>query len=207
MELPGRLAQRRLLLFPLHFLPRLELHWLPVHPVVKRTLEVVAVSILLGMVVVLSISNYVLRQRLNAAYASANGAASDPPSSFHVGDVIPAFAATDRDGRKILVRPSERPRILILTLPGCEACEHVLEGVATKPNQNVLVVSVLPKLASTADAEKVPKAIPMVFIDDFRKSPIRNRARVIPQILRITDSGKVTEVCKSYEACIEKPLT
>jgi hypothetical protein len=143
-------------------------------------------------------SNITLRRQLDAALR-AKAVGSD--GIFHVGDDMPSFNARDRADHVVRVGGvSDHQRVFIFVLSGCDSCEKVLSSVSANPGSNTAIVSILPPQPS-AEAKKAPPSVPIYFVDDF--GPLRAHARHFPQILRVTEAGKVAEVCLLYKTCLD----
>lgn len=166
----------------------------------ERGIRYLLDTALVMTIAALSISNTVLRHRLDSANDEVIALRH---ASFRVGDVIPEFMGRDRaDHRVRVAATSQRGRVLVIVLPGCGSCERVLNAVSARPSADVTVVSVLPLPVSKATAVRVAPPTSFVAVENVRHSPLAARLRVVPQIIRVSREGAVTEVCKTYEACI-----
>jgi hypothetical protein len=168
----------------------------------ERTFRILAYIIVLAVVISLAISNVMLRRRLDVALR-ARTVGSD--GMFHVGDDMPSFNARDRADHVVRIGGvSDHQRVFIFVLSGCDSCEKVLSSVSANPGANTAIVSILPPQPS-AEAKKAPPSVPIYFVEDF--GPLRAHARHFPQILRVTEAGKVAEVCASYKTCLDHSMT
>jgi hypothetical protein len=164
----------------------------------KLLIAVQAVFVLLF--VALAISNFSLRRQLDSARRSS----AARQSRFFEGDSIPSFEARDRARRPVeLSGSAQAGRVMVMFVPGCDACETVLGEIAQKPNRNVTVVSLMSQQMAAASAKKLSPDTSLYFVDDIHRSTLQSRARVVPQILRLGPDGKVAEVCQTYQTCIE----
>jgi hypothetical protein len=149
--------------------------------------------------VALAVSNVSLRRQL----AAEKRVRIAKQARFFEGDVIPRFTARDRARRPVeLSGAAEAGRVLVMFIPGCDACEQVLRRIAANPHPSVTVVSLMSERTARDAARNLDK-VPVYFVDDVQQSALRSRARVVPQILRVDGDGKVAEVCATYEQCIQ----
>jgi hypothetical protein len=162
----------------------------------KHVVFVTAQSLLIIVFVGLAISNFSLRRQLDAAlHASA--------ARFEVGDEVPRFLARDRANRPTeLGGTNQTPTVLVFYAPGCHSCAAIIDEIVTKPSPNVTLVSVASPGVPNAEAKKVAPEVPLYFVDNFARSPLMARGRVVPQMLRLGAGGKVLEVCRAYLPCI-----
>lgn len=167
--------------------------------VTKRLLiagQAVFVLVFIG----LAISNFSLRRQLEKQKRSTQAR----QARFFEGDAIPSFSARDRAQRPVeLSGVAEAGRVLVMFVPGCDACEKVLGEIAAKPSPKVTVVSLMSQHLAAASAKRLAPDVPLFFIDDIHHSTLQSRARVVPQILRLGADGKVAEVCQTYQACVQ----
>jgi hypothetical protein len=167
----------------------------------NRAVRWTVFAVLAIAICALAISNVILRRHLGAALRSA----ASHQTPFKPGELLPTFAVRDRNN--IVTRvggPAGHERVVVFFLPGCNPCEEVLDEIAARPSPNTVVVSVLSQQLSTVEASKLASALPVYAIDDFPHSPVHNRVRSVPQILRVDTRGMVTAVCAAYQACVPK---
>ncbi len=145
-------------------------------------------------------SNFSLRRQLEGALSP--GTAGRSTGMFAIGDAVPRFVARDRSDRVAsLGGASDRDRLLVLVHPKCKYCMLLVKGIAARPSSNLTVVSIVPKHLSAEVTKAMPASVPLYFIDQIQKSPLAPHAHGVPQILRVSADGRVTEVCRSIESC------
>ena len=145
-------------------------------------------------------SNFSLRRQLEAALNTSTAGRS--AGMFAAGDTVPRFVARDRSDRAAtLGGASGRDRLLVLVHPKCKYCMQLVKGIAARPASNLTVVSIVPKHLSAEVTKAIPGSVPLYFIDQIQKSPLAPHAHGVPQILRVSPDGRVTEVCRSIESC------
>jgi hypothetical protein len=166
----------------------------------RRSVVVAVQAVFVTVFVALAVSNLSLRRQLDAERRTRFAR----QSRFFEGDTIPSFEARDRAQRPFeLSGDRQAGRVVVMFIPGCDACEQVLDEIARKPSSNVTVVSLMSQREAALSAKKLTSAVPFYFVDDIHLSTLRSRARVVPQILRVGPDGRVAEVCQTYAACIQ----
>ncbi|HSY47365.1 MAG TPA: hypothetical protein VLC46_01000 [Thermoanaerobaculia bacterium] len=164
----------------------------------NRSLRIAIFSAMAIVIVALSISNVVLRRRVDAALHSA----ASHQQRFRVGEMLPEFSVMDRYNHVTRIGgASADERVFVFFLPGCNPCEEALAAVAAKPYKNTVVVSVLSPQLSAADEANLPAAVSAYSVDDFAQSPINSRAHTVPQIVRVSTRGSIVAVCATYASC------
>jgi hypothetical protein len=165
-----------------------------------KRLLIAAQAVFVLLFIALAASNFSLRHRLDQLQNTKVA----QQSRFFEGDVIPRFEARDRAQRPVaLSGAAQAGRVMVMFIPGCDACESVLAQIAAKPSPNVTVVSLMSQKLAASAAKGLSAGVPLYFIDDIHRSSLQSRARVVPQILRLGADGKVAEVCQTYQACVE----
>lgn len=163
----------------------------------RSRLAVLAQLAFVAVFVLLIVSNYRLRQQLQAARSAP------PIQPFRAGELLPQFAARDAAGRSVtLGGKAQDGTLLILYAPDCDSCRTLLGEIAKKPSQRIALVSVLPRERARSKSHEVAGKVPVYFAEKIQQSPIARRAHVVPQILRIGRGGRIDEVCRSYTACV-----
>ncbi|HEU4889254.1 MAG TPA: hypothetical protein VFV49_15310 [Thermoanaerobaculia bacterium] len=153
----------------------------------------------LGAIVVMAVSNWQLRQRLQDTTALLH-ARRPAMQKLQAGQRLAPFPARDRQGRAVTVGRNAEESLLVVVDPNCGSCEKVLDELRATPWQGVAVVALVPSL-ETKPKVAVADGTPLYTISRASAPQFVRRLDGVPRVIRVAPDGMVGAVCSSLKEC------
>lgn len=153
----------------------------------------------IGAIVVMAVSNWQLRQRLQDTTALLR-ARRPATQKLQAGQRLAPFPARDRAGRAVTVGRNAAESLLVVVDPTCGSCEKVLDELRATPRRGVAVVAVVPSQGTTPKIV-VADQTPLYTISRTSAPQFVRRLGGVPRVIRVAPDGMVGAVCTSLKEC------